>query len=341
MRPMVPATASIPRQSRRAPTTLAAAAERWLNGREARSELAPLTVASYRRSLDRLIEWAGADCPLVDITADDLEEYVAQLRPRRGGEYQPAALNTTTRGARTFFSWAARRRMIPHDPFTEVPLAQAHPSLPKRLPPEVVAALIRAADFRTSTTIMLFAHLGLRRAELGRLRVEDWDREQRTLLINGKGSRQRVLPVEGEVEQALRRWVDYGLNEAAVGPMWPSDHRPGVGLDPIWLAARVKAVGRSIGVEVHVHQLRHSCASYLVEDGADLAVVRDLLGHRNLSTTSIYVATTANHMRKHVGQRRFRGPSDDIRMSSHDETVKCSGGEIWPSNSHNDRDNYA
>lgn len=285
--------------------TLHEAASAWARGRAARREVAPKTLVNYQLSFDSLYRSLPPDTPIGEVTTADIEQWLATTRTQAGAPYTPGALNSLSSPVRTFFAWAARSRVVDHDPTLAVPRAKQPRRLPRRLPDHVVADLIAAADTQLARTLFLVGlHTGCRLSEIAGMRVEHWDQTRGTLTVVGKGSKERVVPVVGELAYALTRWLEHeGLHRA--GPMWPSMRRPERGLTPRSIAKVIERVGVDAGHHVRPHDLRHTCASDLVEAGVDLGVVRKLLGHESLATTSVYVDATTERMRAAQSGRQY------------------------------------
>lgn len=283
--------------------TIGEQATRWVRGRVRRGEITVLTGERYARSLHRFIEYMGGpDIPLDAVTVDDFEDWLAQLTSSYGRRYRPGALNTVAAPVRTFFAQAAARGLIPVDPTMDNNRAKVPQAPPKRLTREAVRRLIEAAPTMERVMIVVLVNLGLRLAELTDMEVGHWNRDSDLLTVRGKGSKTRVLPLVGEVHTELTGWVDFVLRRAD-GPMWPHP-RTGEPLGRNWIGRQITAVGERCGVDVTPHRLRHTCASDMVEEGIDLAVVQQMLGHASLTSTSIYVSSAPEHMRAALAGRR-------------------------------------
>ena len=166
--------------------------------------------------------------------------------------------------------------------------------LPRALDADQVAHVLSACpDARAVAVVWLCVGLGLRCCEVARARVEDWHRRDNILLVHGKGDRERELPVTAEVAAALD---DY-LAEwpATVGPLVRSYAQPwrplGADTVSIYVGRWMRAAGvkRAAWDGVSAHALRHTAASDVLDVCGDLRAVREMLGHRHLATTSIYL----------------------------------------------------
>lgn len=281
--------------------TLGEASLRWLTGKHGWS---PLTVTRYTWSLQRFIDdMGGLDVHLDAVTPIDFHDWVGDLRPTRGKDYAPSALNTTVAPVRAFYGWAVQMAMVTTNPTLETAPSKTGKAPPKRLTREACRRLLEVSDTRERVQETLFLGYGLRLAELTRLRVEDWDRERNLLTVLGKGSKVRILPVVGEVLDELTGWVDFVLRTPA-GPMWPSPDKPGQPLSAGWIGRRIPAMGERAGIYVHCHLLRHTALADMVEEGLDLETVRTIAGHATLATLSVYTSSAPEHLRKSMAERR-------------------------------------
>ena len=260
------------------------------------------TVEAYRRDLDRLHAFLGRE--LRTASSEDLERYTAGLRAEG---LAPATLARRTAAARTFFRHLQLIGVRADNPAAEVVLPRRTRRLPRTLSAGEVERLIQAAAgttpraLRNSALVELLYGAGLRVSEATGLGKGGVDLDDRVVRVLGKGDKERVVPVGREAVEALRRYLARGrpfldrrhrtelfLN-AKGGPLT----RSGVFLILRGLAA---AAGLEPG-RVHPHLLRHSFATHLLEGGADLRSVQEMLGHADLSTTELYT---------HVSDRRRR-----------------------------------
>jgi integrase/recombinase XerD len=263
---------------------------------------APRTVDAYRRDLAQLAAFLGKS-PRRATTAD-LERYVAQMRA------DGRAATTIARrvaAARTFYRHLQLLGTRADNPAAEVDLPRRRRKLPRTLSPGEAERLIEAArgteprDLRDRALVELLYGAGLRVSEAVSLEKGGVDLEQRLVRCIGKGSKERVVPVGRPAVEALRRYVARGR------PFLDRRHRP-----ELFLNARGGALTRAgaflilrrlaerAGLEperIHPHLLRHSFATHLLEGGADLRSVQELLGHADLATTELYT---------HVSDRRRR-----------------------------------
>jgi integrase/recombinase XerD len=270
---------------------------------------APRTVDAYRRDLTALRAWLGR--PVSSATLDELETYTAQLR---ADGLSAATLARRTAAARTFFRHQQLIGVRDDNPAAEVALPKRTRKLPRTLSAGEAERLIEAASgttprsLRDRALVELLYGAGLRVSEAIGLERTGVDLDERAVRVLGKGGKERVVPVGRQAVEALRRYLARGR------PYLERRHRP-----ELFLNAKGGALTRSgaflilrrlaetAGLEpgrVHPHLLRHSFATHLIEGGADLRSVQEMLGHADLSTTELYT---------HVSDRRRR----DAYFSAH------------------------
>jgi integrase/recombinase XerD len=261
------------------------------------------TVEAYRRDLDRLGAFLGG--PIAAATADDMERYTAELRAEG---LSPATLARKTAAARTFFRHLQLIGARTDNPAAEVALPRRTRRLPKTLSPGEAVRLIEAASgttpraLRDRALVELLYGAGLRVSEATGLQKGGVDLDERAVRVTGKGGKERVVPVGREAAEALRRYLARGR------PYLERRSRP-----DLFLNAKGGALTRSgvflilrrlaaaAGLEegrVHPHLLRHSFATHLLEGGADLRSVQEMLGHADLSTTELYTHVTDRRRRE-------------------------------------------
>jgi integrase/recombinase XerD len=260
------------------------------------------TVDAYRRDLDDLTARLGK--PLRTATTDELERCLAELRAEGRSA---ATIARRTAAARAFFRHLALLGRRPDNPAAAVALPRKHRRLPRTLSPSEAERLIDAAagttprSLRDRALVELLYGAGLRVGEAVGLGKTDVDLDRRIVRATGKGDKERIVPVGRPAVEALRRYLARGR------PHLDRRHRPELFLNAqggaltragVFLVLRRLAEKAGLDPErVHPHLLRHSFATHLLEGGADLRSVQEMLGHADLSTTELYT---------HVSDRRRR-----------------------------------
>lgn len=287
------------------PGTLGPYAHDYVSGRWRRGEIVGTTVIQHRSVLTRLCEIHG-------------HRSIDRYGPGTIMRWQEATshLKPSTRASSwsciTGFSrWLHRQGIIDTDPCTDIRAPRRPRTEPRALDAGAIEALLAVApDTRARAIVWLELGLGLRRIEVHRLRVEDWLRRDRVLRVVGKGSHERTLPVIAPVEHALHAYLVE--HPATVGPMIRSttdDSRP---LSTSALSHYMTRWMFTAGIKhapkdgVNGHALRHTAASDVLDACGDLRVVQEMLGHRQLATTSVYLRRASlGQMRDAMEQRRY------------------------------------
>ncbi|BCX47131.1 tyrosine recombinase XerD [Haloferula helveola] len=251
---------------------------------------------SLRQSLDALRGWMERKTlDLVDVGTEELASF---LGTRKSEGLSVSSLRITTVHLKVFFRWLAGTDRLPMDPAEPLLSPRTEQSLPETLNREWVEKMLEAVDvgqplgLRDRAILELFYSSGLRLSELCGLRLEEFDAEDRFLRVTGKGNKTRVVPVGGKALAALEAYLAKE-RRSLVGKRTGSEvflSIRGGRLSPDRVRQIVKERAAAAGIDrkVYPHLLRHSFATHLLEGGADLRVIQELLGHADISTTQIY-----------------------------------------------------
>lgn len=263
-----------------------------------------------RRALARFFRWSRAASP-IDVSADELRDFLSA--ERRAGR-RPAGLKIHAVALRRFFGWWAGRGTGRKDPAEFLEL----PKLDRRLPETLTQPdMERVMDgpfasgvlgVRDRAMLEVLYGCGLRVSELTGLRLENVMLEEGCIRVIGKGNKERVVPIAGVAASALREYLGRGRPELVRprtgGEVFLNRHGKRLTTARVW--GIVKAVARAAGIKkrAYPHALRHSFATHLLQNGADLRAIQEMLGHADISTTQIYTHTDeqrikATHWRFH------------------------------------------
>ena len=274
------------------------------------------TLAAYRRDLTLYAQWlAEQPEPLaLDATAEHhLHSYFAA----RHAQTRATSANRRLTVLRRYFHWALRERRIHADPTVRLQAARQPLRMPKTLSQSQVEALLGAPDvdtplgLRDRTMLELMYASGLRVTELVTLKTFQIGLQEGVLRVVGKGNKERLVPF-GEV---ARQWLDRYLAEAR-GPILAGQQtddlfvtQRGSGMTRVmfWMIVKKWALSAGIHVPLSPHTLRHAFATHLLNHGADLRVVQLLLGHADISTTTIYTHVARERLKSLHAQHHPRG----------------------------------
>jgi integrase/recombinase XerD len=269
----------------------------------AAARLAPRTVEAYRRDLAALGAWLGR--PLASATTEELERWIAELR---AAGLSAATIARRVASIRSLFRHLVLIGTVSDNPAAELELPRRIRRLPRTLSQGEAERLIEAATgttpraLRDSALVELLYGAGLRVSEAVSLDKAGVDLDQRLVRTIGKGGKERVVPIGRQAVDALRRYLSRGR------PYLDRRHRPelflnaqGGGLTRAGAFLILRRLAAKAGLEperVHPHLLRHSFATHLLEGGADLRSVQEMLGHADLSTTELYTHVTDRRRRE-------------------------------------------
>lgn len=240
----------------------------------------------------------------------DLEALRAWLGSQRNDGRSRTTLARRAASARTFTAWAADRGLLAVDPGLRLAAPKAHRTLPGTLRPEQAGEVMRASAagaqqedpvaLRDHAMVELLYATGIRVSELCALDVDDVDLGNRLARVLGKGDKERMVPFGVPADTALRRWLDLGRGAVATGASGPALFLGARGgrVDPRTVRRVVHDAVESVSAaDMGPHGLRHSAATHLLEGGADLRSVQELLGHATLATTQLYTHVTVERLK--------------------------------------------
>jgi integrase/recombinase XerD len=297
----------------------------------------PRTVDAYRRDLGRLSTFLGKR--LAGATVVELEAYIAELRAEG---LSPATIARRTAAARSFFRHLQLLGTRDDNPAAELALPRRVRRLPRTLSPGEAERLIAAANgvapraLRDRALVELLYGAGIRVSEAVGLERSGVDLDERLVRVMGKGGKERIVPVGRPAAEALRRYLARGR------PFLDRRHRPelflnakGGALTRAGVFLVLRRLADEAGLEpgrVHPHLLRHSFATHLLEGGADLRTVQELLGHADLGTTELYTHVSDRRRRQfyyqaHPHARRQRESDNNDPRPPHDDLDGSGGGD--------------
>jgi integrase/recombinase XerD len=280
----------------------------YVNTHCAARGLRALTIQAYEATLKGFQQYAQANWPERgpdQLSACDVLQYLEHLRKvRHNGA---SALNRQATVLRNFYrAIVAMGHLEPRqNPMAHFPKIKAAPrKLPTTLSREEISALLEHPEsntvlgIRDRALLTLLYGTGIRASECSGLTDKDINWEERTIRVVGKGGHERTLPLNDEVVHLLRQYRIAQGGAKAQEPFFRS--REGGALSRNAIYERVRRHGRQARIPKRVspHRLRHTFATHLVQEGVGLVTLRDLLGHRQITSTQIYIHLTAQDLRK-------------------------------------------
>lgn len=276
------------------------------------------TVAAYRRDLTRYCAWLadrGIEAP-DDIHALDVAAYQRDLASGEGGRHplSPASVARAIVAVRAMHAFWASEHLASGDPAIEISPPAPGRRLPKALSVDEVQRLLDGIDrstpegLRDAALLELLYGTGARIGEVVALDVDDLTRvladPDLGLRLFGKGAKERIVPLGSYARKAVDAWLVRGRpafarrSASATPALLLNTRGARLSRQSAWAIVRAGAQAAGITTEVSPHSLRHSFATHLLDGGADVRVVQELLGHASVTTTQIYTEVTVDHLRE-------------------------------------------
>lgn len=289
-------------------------AERWLTHLIVERGVSTHTESNYRRDVNRYLTWlehAGIT-DLAAVSALDVEAYVADLRRGVDGA-KPLATSSVARAlvvARGLHKFGVAEGVLPRDVAAEVAPPQQGEQLPDTLSVAEVESLLDSCagdtpvGVRDRALLELLYATGARVSEVLALNVDDASELEHgagVLTVTGKGNKQRLVPVGSHAQDALQAYLVRVRPSFATGKshaLFLNTRGGALSRQSAWTAIKQAAERAGVHKDISPHTLRHSFATHLLEGGADVRTVQELLGHASVTTTQIYTHVTAENLRE-------------------------------------------
>jgi len=266
--------------------------------------LSERTVESYGRDLRQFAEFLARDGrDLSTATADDVRGFLA------AGRWKPATRARKAAAIRSFYRRALLAGTLDSDPTRGVPAPRPDSRLPRTLTVEEVSRLLAAPGLdprglRDRALLEVIYGAGLRASEVLSLRIQDVDLEVGFVRTIGKGDKERIVPLGRKAIEAVKAYYQRGRPYLGGGgklkapELFLNDRGRRLTRQGLHLIIKKHARRAGLSEDISAHTLRHSFASHLLEGGADLRAVQEMLGHADLSTTQIYTHVTSSRLQK-------------------------------------------
>ncbi len=303
----------------------------------------PLTVENYERDL-RLYEEHLASLGISEVGKVDRAAVLSFERSIMEQGYAPATCKRRMAAVRALHRFAVREDLAASDPARGAPLPKMPDRLPDVLTIDQVGRLLDLQDdpspagLRDRALLETMYGCGLRVSEAVKLDLSDLFLDDGFMRVFGKGSKERITPIGGAADRALRRYLDEGRATLSMKAktLKPGDagavflNCRGGRLTRQGIHAITARAGASVGIEkLHPHTLRHSFATHMLEGGADLRAIQEMLGHSDISTTQIYTHVDRSHLREEylAAHPRAKKPA---KRSSQTEAPRTEDGPSSP-----------
>ncbi len=276
--------------------------------------LAPNTLAAYRRDLSHYGLWLAQRAKALDATGEaDLHAYFAE----RHASSRATSANRRLTVFKRYFRWALREGRIREDPTLRLQAARQPLRVPKSLSEDMVDRLLGAPDLQTPLGLrdkamleLLYAS-GLRVSELVGLKTFHLGMNEGVLRVMGKGSKERLVPFGAVAREHLQAYLSQARAMILAGQqtedLFVTARGQGMSRVMFWMIIKKYALLAGISVPLSPHTLRHAFATHLLNHGADLRAVQMLLGHSDISTTTIYTHVARERLRQVHAAHHPRG----------------------------------
>ena len=262
----------------------------------------PATVSAYRHDLENFAEWVTVrGVETRSATTAEITSYMAHLRSSGSAT---SSTNRHLAALRGWFAFLRSENLIQIDPAAKLSAGRRSRTLPKPVPMSDMIRLLEsvsgssATDRRDRAVLELLYGTGARVSETVGIQLQHVDFDEKLILVTGKGSKQRLVPLGGALDRSLREYLDRGARDAmATGAgrsfLFVNQRGGPLSRQGVNLIIRHRALEAGLPAShFSAHVFRHSCATHMLERGADIRVVQELLGHVSIATTQLYTAVS-------------------------------------------------
>ncbi|MED4070438.1 site-specific tyrosine recombinase XerD [Priestia endophytica] len=270
--------------------------------------LAPNTIESYKRDLVKYAEYLKKVETVSSFEEVTREHIIAFMRYMMENGKSSKTIARHVASIRSFHQFLLREHIVDKDPSVHIETPQVERTLPKVLSPDEVEALLTAPDESTpfgrreKAMLELLYATGIRVTELMNLNVEDVHMTMGFVRCIGKGDKERIVPMGKMASEALQKYIEEGRpkllkRNQKEEALFLNHHGRRLTRQGFWKILKKLALSAQIEKELTPHTLRHSFATHLLENGADLRAVQEMLGHADISTTQIYTHVTKKRLK--------------------------------------------
>lgn len=256
------------------------------------------TVGAYMNDLNKYEEFLKKD--ILDSDTEDLERYLKYIK-----NLESTTVAHKITSIKSYFNYNIKRGIVSVNPADKVSRPKLTKHLPEYLTEEEVGKLLDVEvkspyDYRNKTILELLYSSGIRISELVNIKTPNYDSEECLIRIMGKGSKERIVPLG---DYAINIMNDYMnnyrplINKKHTDYIFINNRGDKISRQFIFKVIKKEALKKGIKKDISPHTLRHTFATHLLKNGADLRIIQELLGHENISTTQIYTHVTNNKLK--------------------------------------------
>ena len=252
----------------------------------------PLTAEAYGRDIGQFV---SRHPDYLDLNREHLEGYTGELR-----SLEPASIARKLAALKSFYKFLYQEEILEQNPALDITLPKLAKRLPKTLSRKETGAILEQETLkhRDRAILELLYSAGLRVSELTSIKLTDLNPAECFLKVCGKGSKERLVPLSSQALKAINTYIkeERKCLKNPEEQLFLSHNGRALTRQMIWQI--VKKVSAGLLKKVSPHSFRHSLATHLIEDGADIRTVQEILGHANIATTQIYTAVSREHLRR-------------------------------------------
>ena len=252
-----------------------------------------------------------------DVTSENIRTFFFQGRTQR--QWKTSTFLTYRKALLVFFKWCVKEGHIEKNPVEDIEKPKREKLLPTHLTTQAALKLLEVVynypytqkflRYRNHAMFSMFLFAGLRKGELLNLKLTDVDLENLTVFVRqGKGAKDRIIPMSYALAHSLKRYVEERKRHHKTCPEFFTSSNKNMGFTENGLTHFVTELRASTGLKFHIHQLRHTFATLMLEGGCDIYSLSKMMGHSDISTTTIYLSASAEHLRNQM----FKHPLNDL-----------------------------
>lgn len=300
--------------------------ERFLQYIESEKRCSQRTLVAYRRDIESFLLYLDVEADEFDIrlvTRDDLREWI--VARSEDGHLSPSSINRELSTLRSLFRWAQSKKLIKKNPTVGLASLKSSRRLPVFVSESRMSGVVERCDElslnedfvveRNALIVKLFYATGIRLSELAQISLDDFSGDLRSLKVLGKGDKERIVPIVDSMRESLKAWISK-INDLKI---WNSQKKylilsskgERLSTNMIYRIVREELTKAMIDGRKSPHVLRHTFATHLLNAGADMRDIQELLGHSSLQTTQIYTHAGISHL-----QAAYQGAHPRSEISS-------------------------
>ncbi|HLR91533.1 MAG TPA: tyrosine recombinase XerC [Atopostipes sp.] len=273
----------------------------------------PLTIDAYIEDIQHFVDFLEetGDAKILKVDLTDARIYLSRLSDE---QYNRSSISRKISSLRAFYQYLLNHAFIEENPFSYLHLKKTSLRLPNFFYDEEIELLFEAAsgtkplDYRNKALLEVLYGTGIRVSECQNLKLQDIDLELGVMLVLGKGNRERYVPFGEYAKIAMEEYIEHCRSvlmkkyNKEHDFLFISQYGDHISVSGIQYALNQLIKSTSLTSSIHPHKLRHSFATHLLDNGADMRTVQELLGHKSLSSTQIYTHVTKDHLLKDYNQ---------------------------------------